>query len=236
MKKDTPEPIPPRQLISNLLTEKSRVKHDVYQIGRTAFGWFREAIHELVNSLSSEFLGDKRFNIKLNAVNRGDSEVIATIGGDTLIFQLHSNVFMFERSHAIWQTGYLREDESRGYCVVINVYNFLSDSLLYNRERDIGYLIARIFINKDGHYFVEGKRQLGFLYNQFHAAVLTTEEARKVVESTVLYTLDFDLLLPQYDQVKIVTVSDIQATSSMLVQQTGKRLGFHFSADRPDGE
>ena len=31
----------------------------------------------------------------------------------------------------------------------------------------MGYCIGRIFINKENHYFVEGKRQLGFLYNDF---------------------------------------------------------------------
>jgi hypothetical protein len=25
--------------------------------------------------------------------------------------------------------------------------------------------VARLFLNKDGHFFVQGKRQLGFLYN-----------------------------------------------------------------------
>jgi hypothetical protein len=225
------ESLPPRALIAQVLKEKSVLKQEVYHIGKLAFGSFREAIHQLVDGLSLELKGKTSYPLKLNAVNRGDGETVATIAGDTLIFQLHTNIFQFERSHAVWQTGYLREDQTRSYCAVINVYNFLTDSILFNRDGDIGYLIARIFINKDQHYFVEGKRQLGFLYNQFHQAKLTPEEAQKVVESTILYTLDFDLLVPQYDQVKLVTISDIQATSSLLVQRTGKRLGFHFSAD-----
>jgi hypothetical protein len=43
-----------------------------------------------------------------------------------------------------------------GYFGVVNVYNFLSDSFRYNRERDLGYLVARIFLNKEGHFFVQG--------------------------------------------------------------------------------
>ena len=44
----------------------------------------------------------------------------------------------------------------RTYCGVINMYNFLSDSFKYNRENDLGYLIGRMFINKE-NTFVEGK-------------------------------------------------------------------------------
>ena len=50
---------------------------------------------------------------------------------------------------------------------MINIYNFLADSFKYNRLNDVGYLVGRVFLNKDLHYFVEGKRQLGFLYNDF---------------------------------------------------------------------
>ena len=45
---------------------------------------------------------------------------------------------------------------------MINIYNFLSDSFVYDRERDLGYLVARVFLNKEGHFFVQGKKQLGF--------------------------------------------------------------------------
>ena len=45
----------------------------------------------------------------------------------------------------------------RSFCGVINIYNFLSQTLLkYNRLNDAGFLIASVFINKDYHFFVEG--------------------------------------------------------------------------------
>ena len=34
-------------------------------------------------------------------------------------------------------------------------------------SNDLGYLIGRIFINHENHFMVQGKRQLGFLYNDF---------------------------------------------------------------------
>jgi len=34
---------------------------------------------------------------------------------------------------------------------MISIYNFLSDSFKFNRVNDIGYLIARVFTNKENH-------------------------------------------------------------------------------------
>lgn len=45
------------------------------------------------------------------------------------------------------------------YCGLV-IYNFLSDSFRkFNRNADEGYLIGRIFINRERRYFVEGKQQ-----------------------------------------------------------------------------
>jgi hypothetical protein len=72
--------------------------------------------------------------------------------GDLIIFHMHTNVFKLDQSHSLWKSSYLEEDEMRGYFGLINVYNFLSDSFKFNREGDLGYLVARIFLNKDGHF------------------------------------------------------------------------------------
>jgi hypothetical protein len=113
----------------------------------------------------------------------------------------------------------------------ILVYNFLTESMTYNRPNDLGYLIARIFINKDNHYFVEGKRQLGFLYSDFSTQEFDEAAIRKVLESTVLYSLDFDPFTPPYDQVIQVTVGEIQESEIQAKIATGKRLGFRFQTD-----
>ncbi len=100
------------------------------------------------------------------------------------------------------RTAYVKEDDSRSYCGIINIYNFLSDSFKYNRFNDIGYLIGRIFINKDNHYFIEGKRELGFLYNNFGKHEMNRETAQQIIETAITYTINFDLLTPPYETVK----------------------------------
>ncbi|HDP54189.1 MAG TPA: hypothetical protein ENN24_00670, partial [Bacteroidetes bacterium] len=108
---------------------------------------------------------------------------------------------------------------------------FLTDSFKYNRNDDLGYLIGRLFVNREKHYFVEGKRQMGFLYNNFGQAIISKEVIKKIIESAMLYSLDFDLLVPPYDMVKIASVAQMNSKIDSSKLQTGKRLGFKFNSD-----
>jgi hypothetical protein len=99
---------------------------------------------------------------------------------------------------------------------------------------DLGYLIGRIFTNKENHYFLEGKRQLGFLYNDFVHATVDEKAIRAVLESTILYCLNFDLYTPPFDSIKEISVSEMQAASESMQIKTGKRLGFRFQADNDE--
>ena len=139
----------------------------------------------------------------------GEFEAQIRIAGDLLIFQMHSNVFRFDRNNTLWNTSYLNENENRGYCGIINIYNFLNDSFKYNRAYDLGYMVGRIFINHENHFMVEGKRQLGFLYNDFINSVIDKDKLKSIIQSAIIYCLDFDLLVPKYDLVKEVSVNQI---------------------------
>jgi len=95
-------------------------------------------------------------------------------------------------------------------------------------------LVARIFLNKEGHFFVQGKRQLGFLYNDLASGPLDRAKLKEVLYSVILYVLEFDLLAPPYDQVNQVTVSEMNELNAGIQLSTGKRLGFRFQADVDD--
>jgi hypothetical protein len=109
----------------------------------------------------------------------------------------------------------------------------LADSFDYNRSNDLGYCIARIFINRDLHYFIEGKREIGLLYNNFPTSILSKKEIASIVDSAILYTLNFDLLTPPFDQMKEVTVQEMKTQLDTMSIRTGKRIGYRFQADEP---
>lgn len=224
------EPKPASELILDLLRERSVLKQDVALKTDDAFKSFKQQSGVIANSLSTQIQEyDKRIHLEFQ--DKGAFLFHLRFAGDTLIFYRHSNVFEFEKSHPLWKTNYLQSDESRSYCGIINIFNVLTDSLLYNRLADRGYLVARVFINKDGHFFVEGKRQMSFLYNDFANQVFTDESAKSIIESAMLYTLDFDLYTPPYDTMKEVGVSDLMEQTFNLNIATAKRMGFRFNAD-----
>jgi hypothetical protein len=195
-----------------------------------AFVMMRTVAFEIVRDINaSPDLTDKRVIVEYR--ERGEFEFEIRISGDLLIFGMHTNIFEFDKSHLIWKGSYLKEDSSRSFCGMINVYNFLNDSFKYHRINDLGYLIGRIFINKESHYFLEGKRQLGFLHNDFNHATLDEKTVRDVLESIILHCLNFDLYTPPFDSIREISVSEMQAASESMQIKTGKRLGFRFQAD-----
>jgi hypothetical protein len=221
---------PAIELIKDLLQEKSSMKQDVVEQTDIAFKSFKQQASDISKKLQAEVTAfDKR--LKIEHTDKSSLLFNLRFAGDTLIFYRHTNIFQFEKSHALWKTSYFHDDEMRSYCGIINIFNFLTDSLLYNRQGDKGYLVARVFINKEGHYFVEGKRQLSYLYNDFGSQVFDDAAAHSIIESAMLYSLDFDLYTPPYDSIKEVGVSDILEHAANMGISTAKRLGFRFQSD-----
>lgn len=219
-----------KELILETLRTKASLKQKVFRQTIETFGIFKAETEKLANELRTEMEKTNK-DVIVEFSEKGDFEFHIKFGGDILVFFMHTNVFDFEKNHNIWHSSYIKEDELRVFCGMINIYNFLADSFKYNRVNDIGYLVARTFINKDLHYFVEGKRQLGFLYNDFINEVINAKKIRQIIESSILYSMDFDLLTPHYDNMKEISVNEVIEVTNVMNIKTGKRLGFKFQAD-----
>lgn len=210
------------------ITEKADLKHSVYKQTFQAFRQMKQVIRDTWEHFGT-YLSDQESAIIIKCKDRSEYEMEVQFGGDTLIFMMHSNVFQFPSIDEVNESEYIHKDSERSFVGVINIYNFLSDSFKYRRVNDLGYLIGRVFINKEGHYFIQGKKELSQLHNNFARDVITEEKIENIVLQAVLYTLNFELLTPPYKAVKVVSVNDFQSASSNLRMPTGKRLGFAFN-------
>lgn len=218
-----------RETILALLSKKSVMKQDVYSNTISIFNQLKEILKERAEDLSDEILKvDKRINIFFKDISLQSMQL--KIAGDVLDFQMHSNVFEFDRSHSMFRTAYIRNNELNSYCGIISVYNFLADSYKYNRLNDLGYLIARIFINRENHFFVETKTQIGYKYHNFSAEPINKNTLCDIVNELIIYSVKFDLFTPPYDSVRQVTVYEMQEKSTSAALRTGKRLGYGSSA------
>ncbi len=219
-----------QQQILEYLTNKGKLKQHIYDQTVVAFRLLKEALKELSAGVNTQIThADSRLKTEFKDYGKFAAQI--KISGDILICSMHTNIFEFNREHKVWDIPYVKEDPLNSYCGIINIYNFLSDSFKYNRLHDLGYLIARIFINRNNHLFVEGKRQTGFQLKNFGKLSVSKDSMKKIIERSILYAMQFDLLVPPYDNVKITSVEQMSAKIMRSLQQTGKRLGFQFNAD-----
>ena len=215
-----------KEKIIELLKTKASTKQEVSRKTKLVFTELQQYLKGKSDILNKE-LADK--DVQVDYSSDGDFESKLKFSGDTLLFHMHSNVFDFPNSHSIHKTKYVKQDKLRSFCGVINIYNFLSDSFKYNRMNDAGYLIARVFINKDKHFFVEGDKQLGFLFNDFINQQINAVQIDKIINETMVYALNFDLQAPNFNDVKVVSVHQILDMNNNQKLKTAKRMGYKFS-------
>lgn len=219
-----------KESLKNLVFKKGELKNAVTATTKEAFEMFRAQSQETIRLFETANREQNR-NLKFQFTDRGDFEFEIRFAEDILIFSLHSDVFEFSRDHQIMKTPYIKEDPERSYCGIIHIYNFLADSFDYQRDNDLGYLIGRIFINKEKHFLIEGKREIGMIHNNFTNSLINIDNIQNIIESAIEYTCNFDLLTPSYDEVKVVSVGEIRNSFNKKSMVTAKRLGFRFQAD-----
>ncbi|WP_321516782.1 hypothetical protein [Marinifilum fragile] len=216
--------------ILNTIRHKATLKQQVYQNTKEIFEDLRDVLEGLVHEYNEELKGADE-KVLLEYEYKGEFEFQIKVASDILVFSLHTNVFQFNRDHNVWEQSYVRTNPDNAYSGIINIYNFLYDSFKYTSYDDLGYLVARIFINREKHYIVEGKRQMGLLQTDLSASKANKESLRRIAETAINYCLNFDLLVPPYDDVKIMSVAQMFDKIQNARIQTGKRLGFQFKSD-----
>jgi hypothetical protein len=223
------------QQILKVIKEKSSVKQDIFHETLTAFKSIKDMAKSEAENLKKEvFVIDKRVTIEFR--DRSEFMFELKVAGDLLVFQMHTNIFEFDNSHFIKKAPYVIKDEMRSFCGLISVYNFLADSFKYSRVNDVGYLMARLFVNKESQYFVESKnRKITLGHNDFGNEKFSNERALNLLETIILASLEFDLYTPPYETQKEITVSEINESSNNISIQTGKRLGFKFQFEDDKG-
>ena len=218
-----------RDNILATLRSKSVAKQNIYNTTRAEFDQLKTVLIYLADEYNSH-LNDCQ-EISLQIIDNGSYVVQLKVAGDMLVFVMHTNVFQFDRDHEVWKQPYITENSMRTYSGVVSIYNFLSDSFRYDREEDPGYLIARIFINQERAFFVEGKRQRRMGVNHFGMTTIDANAWQKIVETAIRYAINFDLLVPPYEAVNIITLNQMKDEIMNSKIKTGKRLGFQYNSD-----
>ena len=185
---------PMREKILAAIINKSTLKQHIFDSTFPTFNELQDVLFEIASELDDDLDGKLDKRVRIEYRDRGKFEAQLQIASDLLIFQMHTDIFEFDSNHIIWQNEYVQAERDNSYCGVINIYNFLSDSFKFNRNADEGYLIGRIFINREKCFFVEGKRQTLVRPMAFGQNKITREALVAIMESAINYAINFDLL------------------------------------------
>ena len=222
---------PLREKILATIINKSTLKQHIFDNAFTTFNELKDVLFEIASELDDDLDGKLDKRVRIEYRDRGKFEAQLQIASDLLIFRMHTDVFEFDSNHIIWQNEYVQKERDNSYCGVIDIYNFLSDSFKFNRNADEGYLIGRIFINREKCFFVEGKRQTSVRPMAFGKEKITREDLVAIMEAAINYAINFDLLVPSYEDNKRVTVDQFNSKMDNSKFITGKRIGYEFNVD-----
>ena len=182
-----------REKILETIVRKSTLKQQIFDNTFSTFNDLKETLFEMASEIDDELDGKLDRRVRIEYRDRGKFEAQLQVASDILLFQMHTDIFEFDSNHIIWQNSYIQEDKANSYIGVINIYNFLSDSLKYNRNADEGYLIGRIFINREKCFWVEGKRQTLVRPMAFGSRKIDHEALVSIIETAINYSLNFGL-------------------------------------------
>lgn len=212
--------------IRTILESKSVAKQVTYKNLLSAFSLLAGESKRIVDNLSKQVkIDDEGVTIDFIEVNEHEFQV--KLAGDLLIFVLHTNIVTFDESHAAMQLPYCKENEINRYFGQIMIYNFMSDSIRYNRVNDPGYLVARILINHENRFLVEGEGRLGFLFKQISPKGIEPENLNQIVQHALTTAIENDLMAPPFPQVRFITLHQkLEKTSEL---GAGQKIGFRMN-------
>jgi hypothetical protein len=216
----------PLDHIQQLLESKSTAKQVTYKNLLSAFSILSKESKRIVQELKKKVKpGHEDVTVDFKVIN--DHEFQVKLAGDLLIFVLHTNVITFNDDHAVMKSAYMQEKEVNLYFGQIMIYNFMSDSIKYNRMNDPGYLIARVLINHESCFLVEGEGQLGFLFSTISEKPISELDLNSIVKLSLTIAIENDLMAPPFPQVQFITL--FQKTEKTQELGAGQKIGFKMS-------
>jgi len=217
----------PSAHIAQLLTSKSDVKQVTYRnICKTFKALKNEAlkIAEDINAKTST----KDEDLVLSVEDVSDQEFHLKVAGDLLVFFLHTNIITLSDDYSYNKSDYVMENPLRKYLGQINVYNFMSDSLKFNRVNDPGYLLSRLMVNVENRFIVEGDRQINFMFESVSSKELEPTDLNILIQLIVTQAVENDLVAPPFQKIRGLTLQ--QKITKTEVLGGGNKIGFQMSS------
>ncbi|MBF8963120.1 hypothetical protein I0P70_07680 [Pontibacter sp. FD36] len=204
------------------LQQKSATKQAIYRNTYQTFTRMKEISQEIVEELTNRITThNSDVVIEYKAIT--DLEFQIKFSGDLLVFVMHSNIVTFPDDYEIMRNDYVEEDFRRRFFGHIMAYNFMADTVKYNRLDDPGYLVGRMLINIDNHFAIEGVKQMDLPYDRIARNVINDDMLRLIVESAMVAAVNNDLMGQDVSDIERITYKQKLENSQL---SRPRKLGF----------
>lgn len=216
----------PIEYIKSMLESKSTAKQTTFKHLNNAFSSLAMESRRVIQELNKQ-AHPADDDVTLHFKNISKHEFQLKLAGDVVIYVMHTNIVTFDDEHPVIKSPYVSEKELNRYFGQINIYNFMYDSLRYNRGHDPGYLIGRLMINHENRFFMEGEPPFVREFGEISNREITHENLQRVVKLSLQIAIRNDLIAPPYNKVRSVTLN--QKNEHTLEMGGGQKIGFRMS-------
>ncbi|MOA42173.1 hypothetical protein D3C78_1642020 [compost metagenome] len=91
-------------------------------------------------------------------------------------------------------------------------------------------------MNKERHFYTEGKSQLGFLFDNLVQQEINDASISQIIKIAINYCFEFELQVPPFNEVDEITLIQKQLEFANSGFQTGKLIGYKFKAQQESQE
>src|SRR6187551_543443 len=212
--------------LQRLLESKSTAKQITYKNLLVAFGLLMRESKQIAEALKEKVQSaDEDVTVEFKSINEHEFHV--KLAGDLLVFVLHTNIVTLPDEHSVMLEPYIKENEANRYFGQIMIYNFMSDSLKFNRINDPGYLLSRILINHQNRFVAEGEGQIAVSFAKISSTGISEQELNSIVKYSLLTAIENDLMAPPFPDVRFITLyQKLEKTQEL---GGGQKIGFRMS-------
>lgn len=214
--------------IINGLHQKSITKQAIYRNTKHTFDRMKEISQELVEEITGR-IQEQDANVYVEYRNVNEHEFHIKFSGDLLVFIMHSNIVTFPDDYELMRSDYIDEDFRRRFFGHIMAYNFMADTIKYNRLDDPGYLVGRMLVNIDNHFCIEGVKQMDVPDEEISDIaknLVNDKSLRDILEGAMVAAVNNDLMGQDVSDIERITLKQKLENTHMTKP---RKLGFQIS-------
>lgn len=217
----------PIDYLRDKLNSKARLKQRIWKNTLKFFAGLRQEGEKVIEGFKDIGENDDGIPIAFNSMNEFEFHI--HFGSDMVVFGLQTNIVTFDSSHYLMQNKYIQQSPDMNFFGQILIYDFMADSMRYNRTQDTGYLLGRILVNFENHFMIEGVRGLHYLFDGIDKTEGSEEKYSLIIKKALAVAVDSDLLAPEFSQIQFVTLG-VRMKGDQEIGH-GKKIGFQMSDD-----